>query len=248
MPARAPFKNLCPRERTRLPMLKESASLSCPVRAALVLTQCFRRGQLSARCLRAPRLHISAAPSLDNPAASPNVRPFFGSVRRPFFSPWFDRPHPFVPRRRAQALLRRELSPAAPLSPLQSRLLALTFPSPASLTHPLGSARLLRPAPLPFSLAPYSLAPASHAPESCPAPTDAPPVFAPPFGTVPFQPCTSVSHSCSTREKIRFPGEITNFFSGIRPPPLDLAPPPCYRFFELKNSEGCFPKAHRDPA
>ena len=134
-------------------MLKESASLSCPCGAALVLTQCFRRGQLSARSLRAPRPHISAAPSLDNPAASPNSRPFFGSVRRPFFSPWFDRPHPFVPRRRAQALLRRELSPAAPLSPLQSRLLALTFPSPASLTHPLGSARLLRPAPLPFSLA-----------------------------------------------------------------------------------------------
>ena len=186
MPARAPFKNLCPRERTRLPMLKESASLSCPCGATLVLTQCFRRGQLSARCLRAPRLHISAAPSLDNPAASPNGRPFFGSVRRPFFSPWFDRPHPFVPRRRAQALLRRELSPAAPLSPLQSRLLALTFPSPASLTHPLGSARLLRPAPLPFSLAPYAPAPAPLAPASCPAPTDAPPVFAPPFAPVPF--------------------------------------------------------------
>ncbi len=81
MSARAPFKNLCPRERTRLPMLKESASLSCPCGAALVLTQCFRRGQLSARCLRAPRLHISAAPSLDNPAASPNGRPFCGSGR-----------------------------------------------------------------------------------------------------------------------------------------------------------------------
>ena len=67
------------------------------------------------------------------------------------------------------------LFPAAPLSPLQSRLLALPFPSPASLTHPRGSAHLLRPAPLPFSLAPYSLDPASHAPESCSAPTDAPP-------------------------------------------------------------------------
>lgn len=176
-------------------------------------------------------------------------RPSFLRFRpRPFFSPWSDRPHSFVPRRRAQALLRRVLFPAAPLSLLQCRLFALTFPSPASLTHPLGSTHLLRPAPLPFSLAPYSLAPASHAPDFCPAPTDAPPVFAPPFGTVPFQPCTPVSHSCSNREKIRFPGEITNFFSGIRPPPLDLAPPPCYRFFELKNSEGCFPKAHRDPA
>lgn len=220
-------------------MLKESASLSCPVRATLVLTQCFRRGQLSARSLRAPRR--------DN-SVSPRRRPFFGSGRRPFFSPWSDRPHPFVPRRRAQALLRRELFPTAPLSPLQSRLLALTFPSPASLKHPLGSARLLRPAPLPFSLAPYSLAPASHAPDFCPAPTDAPPRLCPAFGTVPFQLCTPVSHSCFTREKIRFPGEITNFFSGIRPPPLDLAPPPCYLFFELKNSEGCFPKAHRDPA
>lgn len=32
MSARAPFKNLCPRERTRLPMLKESASPLLPLR------------------------------------------------------------------------------------------------------------------------------------------------------------------------------------------------------------------------
>lgn len=218
MSARAPFKNLCPRERTRLPMLKESASLSCPCGAALVLTQCFRRGQLSARSLRAPRLHISAAPSLDNPAASPNGRPFFGSGRRPFFSPWSDRPHSFVPRRRTQALLRRVLFPAAPLSPLQCRLFALTFPSPASRTHPLGSARLLHPAPLPFFLplipSPLPRTLLIHALRR------RAPVFVLPSETLPFQPCTPGSHSCSTREKIRFPGEITNFFPAFARLPL----------------------------
>lgn len=209
MPARAPFKNLCPRERTRLADAERERESLLPLRGGSCSNAMFPPG--TAVGPKPPR----AAPAFLR-RASPRQsrsfpeRPSFLRFRpRPFFSPWSDRPHSFVPRRRAQALLRRELFPAAPLSPLQSRLFALPFPSRAD----------------------------GRAPRLCPA-----------FGTVPFQPCTPVSHSCSTREKIRFPGEITNFFSGIRPPPLDLAPPPCYLFFELKNSEGCFPKAHRDPA
>ena len=193
-------------------MLKENASLSCPCGAAPVLTQCFRRGQLSARSLRAPRLHISAAPSLDNPAASPNGRPFF--------SPWSDRPHSFVPRRRTQALLRRVLFPAAPLSPLQCRLFALTFPSPASLTHPLGSAHLLRPAPLPFSLAPYSLAPASHAPDFCPAPTDAPPAFALPSEQFRSSPALPSHIPVPLVKKYAFPAKSQTFFPAFARLPL----------------------------
>lgn len=170
-------------------------------------------------------------------------RPSFLRFRpRPFFSPWSDRPHSFVPRRRAQALLRQSSSPRLPFPRCNPVSWPCLFPPPPLSRIPLVpptfcALRLfLFPSPLPRTL--LSPAPRRRTrPRLCPA-----------FGTVPFQPCTPVSHSCSTREKIRFPGEITNFFSGIRPPPLDLAPPPCYLFFELKNSEGCFPKAHRDPA
>ena len=237
MPARAPFKNLCPRERTRLSMLKESASSLLP-----------RAGDSCSNAMFPPGTAVGPMPPRAAPAflrrASPRQSRSF--PERPSFLRF--RPHSFVPRRRAQALLRQSSSPRLPFprcNPVSSPCL---FPPPSLSRIPL--------VPPTFCALRLFLFPSPHIPSPLPrtllspAPRrrTRPAVFAPPFGTVPFQPCTPVSHSCSTREKIRFPGEITNFFSGIRPPPLDLAPPPCYRFFELKNSEGCFPKAHRDPA
>lgn len=105
-------------------------------------------------------------------------------------------------------------------SPLQSRLFALRFPSPASLTHPLGSANLLRPAPLPFSLAPYSLAPASHAPESCPAPTDAPPVLALPSEQFRSSPALPSHIPVPLVKKYAFPAKSQTFFPAFARLPL----------------------------
>lgn len=141
-------------------MLKESASPLLPLRGNSCSNAMFPPGTaVGPMPPRAAPAYLRRA--VPRQSRSFPERPSFLRFRpRPFFSPWSDRPHSFVPRRRTQALLRQCSSPRLPFprcNPVSSPCL---FPPP-----PLSRIPLVPPA---FCALRLFLFPSPHIPSPLP--------------------------------------------------------------------------------